>query len=142
MQFFSQLSLSRLNECHPDLQKLFKTIIEFKDCSILVGHRGEEDQNRAVTEGKSKLKYPMSKHNSEPSMAVDVALHPLPDWKNVNDFIHFGGYVQGVAALLYEQGMMCHKIRWGGDWDQDGLTSDNKFADYVHFELVPSNEKK
>jgi len=26
-------------------------------------------------------------------------------------------------------------IRWGGDWDRDDRTSDNKFNDYVHFEV-------
>jgi len=27
------------------------------------------------------------------------------------------------------------KIRWGGDWDMDTQTKDNKFDDLVHFEL-------
>lgn len=140
MPFFSQQSLLRLAECHPDLQRVFKTVIETMDCTILVGHRGESDQNKAVAEGKSKLKFPMSKHNSEPSMAVDAAPHPLPDWKNVNDFLYFGGYVMGVADLLYEQGMITHKIRFGGDWNKNGRVSDNRFMDAVHFEIVNAKE--
>jgi peptidoglycan L-alanyl-D-glutamate endopeptidase CwlK len=27
-------------------------------------------------------------------------------------------------------------LRWGGDWNMDGRTTDNKFDDLGHFELV------
>jgi len=30
---------------------------------------------------------------------------------------------------------MGFKIRWGGDWDMDTHTKDNKFDDLVHFEM-------
>ena len=27
-------------------------------------------------------------------------------------------------------------IRWGGDWDLDGVTTDQTFMDLAHFEIV------
>jgi hypothetical protein len=28
------------------------------------------------------------------------------------------------------------RVRWGGDWDGDFETKDNKFDDLVHFEIL------
>ena len=61
-------------------------------------------------------------------MAVDVAPYPI-DWEDRDRFHYFGGYVLGIAKSL---GL---NIRWGGDWDQDTQTKDNKFDDLVHFEI-------
>ena len=98
------------------------------DCSILIGHRGEEAQNKAFDEGKSKVRYPKGKHNSKPSTAVDVAPYPI-DWEDRERFIYFAGLVKGIAL---EMGI---SLRWGGDWNNDTQLSDNKFDDLVHFEL-------
>lgn len=140
MPMFSLSSLNRLSTCHEDLQILFKTVVEHFDCTVSVGHRGEAEQNQAVAEGRSKTPWPTSKHNSSPSMAADVYPYPIPEWKNSNDFVYFGGYVLGVADLLYKQGMMRHKVRWGGDWDMDHRDSDEKFFDLGHFELFIPKE--
>ena len=78
--------------------------------------------------GNSKVKFPNGKHNKSPSVAVDVAPYPI-DWKDRDRFHYFGGYVLGIAA------MMGLRIRWGGDWDMDTQTKDNKFDDLVHFEI-------
>lgn len=135
MPHFSMSSLSKLNTCHEDLQLIFKHVIELTDCTVLVGHRGEAEQDQAFDEKKSKLRFPNSKHNSSPSMAADVAPYPIPDWKKTVDFIYFGGFVMGVAELLYEQGMVRHKVRYGGDWNKNDRVSDERFFDCVHFEL-------
>lgn len=129
MPSFAPTSLRRLETCHPDLQRLFKELIKHVDCTIIVGHRGEEEQEQAVLQGKSKLHWPKSKHNSTPSMAVDVSPWPV-DWKDTKRFYDFAGIVRAQAAIL---GI---KIRWGGDWDGDGDIKDQKFNDLVHFELI------
>ena len=98
------------------------------DCTILEGHRGKERQDKAYADGKSKVKYPDGKHNQFPSVAVDVAPYPI-DWSDRDRFHYFGGFVLGVAKQM---GM---NIRWGGDWNQDTKTKDNKFDDLVHFEI-------
>ena len=95
---------------------------------VLEGHRGEEKQNAAYDKGNSKVRYPNGKHNQSPSVAVDVAPYPI-DWADRDRFHYFGGYVLGVAK------QMGLNIRWGGDWNQDTQTKDNKFDDLVHFEI-------
>ena len=128
MPRFGKRSISRLKTCDQKLQELFYEVVKHFDCSIIEGHRGEERQNKAFADGKSKVKYPNGKHNQNPSIAVDVAPYPI-DWSDRDRFHYFGGFVLGVAK---EMGM---NIRWGGDWNQDTQTKDNKFDDLVHFEI-------
>ena len=69
MARFGKKSMSRLNTCDEDLVELFEKVVEFFDCSVLEGHRGEILQNKYFDEGKSKLKFPLSKYlfcNSSP----------------------------------------------------------------------------
>lgn len=136
MPMYSQKSFSRLATCHMDLQVIFYNVIRFVDCTILEGRRDEENQEKAYLAGKSKLRYPHSKHNSEPSRAVDVAPYPI-DWGDLQRFHYFAGIVMGVASKLKEEGKISHSIRWGGAWDGiDKLNDKHAFNDYVHFELV------
>ena len=135
MNRWSKASLERLKSCHPDLQLLFGKILHIRDCSILCGHRGEAEQNKAKAEGKSQLAWPNSKHNQKPSIAIDVSPWPL-QWDKTNDFIYFGGLVMGVAEMLYENGDMCYRLQWGGDWSRDYTQSNNSFNDLVHFQLI------
>ena len=128
MAKFGSRSKANLNSCHSDLQKVFNEVIKKVDCSVLCGHRGEEDQNKAFDEGRSKVKYPNGRHNADPSYAVDVTPYPV-DWKDRERQTLFAGYVIGVA-----QGMGID-LRWGGDWDQDFQVKDNKFDDFPHFEI-------
>ena len=128
MAKFGSRSKKNLSSCHSDLQKVFNEVIKKVDCSVLCGHRGEEDQNKAFDEGRSKVKYPHGRHNADPSYAVDVTPYPV-DWKDRERQTLFAGYVIGVA-----QGMGID-LRWGGDWDQDFQVKDNKFDDFPHFEI-------
>lgn len=129
---FSSKSLERLETCHEDLQKLFLEVIKHFDCSIICGHRNQEDQDEAFRTGKSKLKWPLGKHNSFLSLAVDVApcLNGKVDWSDHNYFKFFAGFVLGVAS------QMKIKVRWGGDFNSDFNLKNDKFLDMPHFELV------
>ena len=128
MAKFGKTSRRRLATCDIELQKLFGEVVKHFDCSILVGHRGKEDQDKAYAKGKSYVRWPKGKHNSNPSTAVDVAPYPV-DWDDRERFIYFGGFVKGCAFR------MDIPLRWGGDWDNDNQLSDNRFDDLVHFEL-------
>ena len=128
MPRFSTRSKSRLHTCDGRLIELFNKVVKEFDCTVIEGHRGKDAQNEAYNKGNSKLKFPNGKHNKSPSVAVDVAPYPI-DWKDRDRFHYFGGYVLGIAKSL---GL---NIRWGGDWDQDTQTKDNKFDDLVHFEI-------
>ena len=128
MPRFGSRSINRLKTCDQKLQELFYEVVKHFDCSIIEGNRGEERQNKAYADGKSKVKYPNGKHNKFPSVAVDVAPYPI-DWSDRDRFHYFSGFVLGVAKQM---GM---NIRWGGDWNQDTETKDNKFDDLVHFDI-------
>lgn len=134
MFYFGKNSKNQLSTCHPDLRNLFNEVIKHHNCAILVGYRGEKEQNQAVREGRSKLKYPRSKHNKEPSRGVDVipwfGNPPHIRWDDREAFYCFGGFVLGIAAK------MGISIRWGGDWDRDTELHDQTFFDLPHFELI------
>ncbi|MBL1319608.1 MAG: hypothetical protein JKY80_02005 [Mariprofundaceae bacterium] len=129
MSAFSKTSQQRLEECKLQLQLLFSTVVGTYDCSVLVGHRGKADQNKAYDSGNSKKRFPDSTHNTKPSKGIDVAPYPI-DWDDTKRFYYFAGYVKAKAEEL---GI---KIRWGGDWDGDNDLNDQTLMDLVHFELA------
>lgn len=136
MPAFSKISLERLQTAHVDLQVLFAEVIKGYDCSIVCGFRGEEEQDDAFLSGASTVKWPNSKHNSYPSMAVDAAPYENGiDWSREQG-LFFAGFVKGVAEMLYRDGRMKHKLRLGSDWDNDNDVNDEKFFDTPHFELI------
>jgi len=140
MNHFSETSKQRLETCHKDLKVLFAHVIQDYDCTIICGHREKADQDKAFAEGKSKLKYPQSKHNKIPSLAVDAAPYEKGqgiDWKP-RQMAFFAGYVKGVADRLYHIGVISHRIRLGIDWDSDYDIDDETFIDAPHFEIIPN----
>lgn len=128
MPSFSPRSFSKLRECDQQLKDVFLEVIKHFDCTVLTGHRGEEEQNEKFRQGLSKLEYPNSRHNSLPSLAIDVAPYPI-DWHDRERFHYFAGYVMGIARS------MDIELRWGGDWDSDTEVKDNNFDDLPHFEV-------
>lgn len=134
MPSYSETSKDRLSTCHPDLQKIFHAVVKDFDNTIIEGHRGQEKQDRMKQEGKSQVSWPNSKHNENPSMAVDAVPYPV-DWEDHERMMYFAGYVIGVAVQLFGEGRISHRVRWGGDWDRDTEVKDNRFRDLAHFEL-------
>tara|TARA_Y100001963_G_scaffold66293_1_gene92402 strand:- start:114 stop:506 length:393 start_codon:yes stop_codon:yes gene_type:complete len=128
MAKFGNKSKKNLSTCHEDLQKVFNEVIKYVDCSVLEGHRDERTQDRLFEEGKTKVRYPMGRHNSSPSRAVDVVPYPI-DWEDRERFHLFAGFVLGVARR------MGITLRWGGDWNMNFEVDDNNFDDFPHFEL-------
>lgn len=146
MPSFSKKSKDRLTTVSWDLQRVLQEVVKHHDCTILEGHRGEYKQNQLFKDGKSQVEWPDGKHNSYPSLAVDVAPYPLPEkwgdlrsnkisirdleWKERVKFYQLGAVIIMVGSQLGVH------IRWGADWDMDGDYKDNKFDDLVHFELL------
>ena len=130
MVAFSQTSKTRLETCHPDLQKLFNAVNTSWPCTIISGQRTPEEQQALVSSGASKRLDSM--HVRSPSCAVDVTPDPL-DWKDTTRFYYFGGFVLGIAES------MGIRVKWGGDWDGDMQIKDQNFNDLVHFELIIGN---
>jgi peptidoglycan L-alanyl-D-glutamate endopeptidase CwlK len=128
MAHFSERSKSKLYTCHKDLQGLFSEVVANFDCTIIEGHRGKDKQDQLYPRF-TQVKFPNSKHNSQPSKAIDVAPYPI-DWSDYKRMYYFAGYVRCKAEE------MDIAIRWGGDWDNDTEVLDNVFNDLVHFELI------
>ena len=128
MPRFGKRSKANLATCHEDLQKVFNEVIKYVDWSVLEGHRDEWRQNKLFDEGNTKVNFPMGRHNSSPSRAVDVTPYPV-DWDDRERQTLFAGFVLGIARS------MGIKLRWGGDWDMDFEVQDNRFDDFPHFEI-------
>jgi hypothetical protein len=134
MPNFGSASRRRRETLDPRLQEIADDAIKIFDFTIVCGHRNQEDQEKAFNEGKSKLHWPDSKHNSSPSKAVDLAPYDPElkqiDWNNRDRFIMLAGIIMGVAQQKNI------RIRWGGDWDSDTFMRDHSFQDLPHFELA------
>ncbi len=129
MPAFSTLSEARLATCDPRLQAILKEAIRHVDFTIMCGFRGPDEQEDAYRTGRSKVRWPNSKHNRRPSVAVDLAPFPV-DWTDTARFARLAGYIERIA---HEQGV---KLRWGGDFDMDGRTAGEKLVDMPHLEIV------
>lgn len=129
MPKFSIISEVRLKTCHPDIQRVLREAIKYADFTILCGHRGKAEQDKAVIEKKSKVSYPNSKHNKVPSLAVDIAPYPI-DWNNRASFYYLAGFIIGLGKGMGVE------LRYGGDWNGDfNVTNDGDFLDLPHLEL-------
>mgnify|MGYP001385441952 CR=1 FL=1 len=140
MPRYGDRSLRVLETLHPDLQLIFKTVLATGfDHTLICGHRPQKEQDEAFALGRSKVRFPNSKHNSTPSMAVDAMpwfrTAPNIDWSHSASIYHLAGVVRGVATGLYQQGKISHLVRWGGDWDGDFDVREKQWDDSPHYEL-------
>lgn len=120
MPELSKLSRDRLATCHPDLRRVVEQVSRDEYVLVICGRRDEAQQNAAFLGGFSKKKYPDSRHNADPSEAVDLAPGPRIDWKDTKAFERL------AAKMLKAAEEMGVAIVWGGDW---------KMRDLPHFEL-------
>lgn len=134
MPKYSRSSLSKLSTCHQDLQTIFLYVIKYFDHTIICGHRTKEEQEDVYNKGYSQVRWPNSKHNGSPSMAVDAVPYPI-QWENTARMKFFVGYVLGVARMLKDYGMIEHELISGLDWDGDTFLRDHRFHDHPHFQL-------
>ena len=138
MPAFGKASRERLATCDPALIEIMEEAIKHHDFTIVCGHRGKEDQDKAVAEGKSKRPWPTSAHNSLPSKAVDIA--PFDAGTNAllwgrspaerERFSRLAGLIEGIAVAKG------YRIIWGGDFDMDENTAEGDSWDMPHIELV------
>ena len=129
MANFGRRSLLALSTCDPRWDEIMNVVIKSVDCSVLEGHRGAKAQDDLFNFGRSKVKYPNSKHNELPSKALDSVPFPI-DWNDIERMRAFAFFVKGVAAALG------YKVRLGADWDGDFTCKDQTFHDLPHMELI------
>lgn len=129
MPKFGDRSKRILNTCHPDIQVVCIEVVAYFDHSILSGHRGAAEQTRLFNKGLSKTAWPQSRHNLEPSMAVDIAPYPI-DWDDIERFIYLAGHIMAKGRQLGIE------MRWGGDWGRSNMKIKHSFKDWGHFEIL------
>ena len=124
MPKFGKRSKERLRGVDTKLVNVLNELVKIMDVTIIEGLRSEQRQEKLLKKGSTKTKF--SKHIT--GKAVDLAPYPI-DWKDRDRFHYMGGMIRGIAKQLNVP------VRWGGDWDSDGETKDNRFDDLVHVEI-------
>lgn len=133
----NETSKRRLSTVDPRLAAVVEDVAGRMPIMVIFGHRTKAEQDDVVRRKRSKTPWPRSKHNSMPSLAVDLA--PLKgrsiDWNDTPAFVAMAKLMRQAASA---RGVT---LRWGGDWDRDGLTRadgdrDEVFVDLLHFEIV------
>lgn len=136
-------SRAKLKTCHPLLIDVANRALELSpyDIAIIHGKRDKVTQNKLYSKGKSTKRFPNSRHNKTED--TDHYADPY----EVSDALDFGPYVNGIPwedthvfaviagvfmAAAKDEGI---KLRWGGDWNSNGLTTDQTFMDWGHIEI-------
>jgi peptidoglycan L-alanyl-D-glutamate endopeptidase CwlK len=125
-----QKSLDRLTGVHPDLVKVVKRAIEITehDFSVIEGLRSIERQKLLMEEGATRTLN--SKHiKQKDGFGHAVDLYPVgrPTPWDKTPIV-----AKAILSAAEELGV---KVRWGGDWNMNGDSKDEKFYDSPHFEL-------
>lgn len=137
---FSQKSLDRLKDVHPDLVGLVHETMNMQimDFSVNEGVRTLERQKQLVAEGKSRTM--RSKHLIQSDgygHAVD--LYPSPvnmqavQRGDAREVLRFGVLAGVMLSLARRRGIL---LVHGADWNGNGQTLDHTFFDAPHFEIV------
>jgi peptidoglycan L-alanyl-D-glutamate endopeptidase CwlK len=155
MNKFGKTSRERLETCHPDLILIMDEAIKISrvDFGITQGARNFSTQLGYFLENKSKLdpriasnkeraKHVVGSGWRELSEAVDIYVyHSDRELRkklayDIPSLAYVAGIVIATATRLYNEGKISHVVRWGGNWDRDGvILADQKFDDLPHFEL-------
>ncbi len=137
--------------CHPDLVTIINEALKVSpiDFGVAHGHRSPEVQNKLYQQGRTtpgkivthkdgfKKK---SKHNHFPSMAIDIYCWPKKIMWDEDHLCVLGGVIIATAKNLKARGLIKHELRWGNDWNSDGVLvqkdPNERFIDLPHFELI------
>lgn len=154
MASFGTTSLKHLDSSDYRLRIICNDAIKILNFSVVSGHRTKEEQNALYPEF-TQVKWPDSKHNTNPSVAIDVAPF-IPPYgvitgspQNIEKIMELSGkskaeaeafvlksygrlvgVIQAVAAKHYIE------VRFGMDWDGDEDLLDQTFHDLGHVELT------
>lgn len=139
MPVFSQRSLKARAELHPLLQTVVDAAILKVDFVLLDAQRGRAEQEKAFRGGFSKARFGESAHNYIPAIAFDLCPYPI-SWepalfRKIAETIGYYDIRQGDGRGLALE--LKIPLRWGADWDMDGLWNDENFRDWGHWELDP-----
>lgn len=136
---FSKRSLDNLKDVHPYLVGIVvnalrnTTTIEF---TVIEGVRTIERQQELLKKGTTETLN--SKHCIQSTgfgHAVDL-LPYLPGVPSDEIWNKKDAFKSVSDAMFKSEEMLYLKIRWGGDWNQNGHSDDESFYDGPHFEIL------
>lgn len=134
---FSDLSKRRLEGVSQTLVKVVTRALELSPVDFMVseGLRTIERQRQLYAQGRTapgpKVTWTLhSKHLEGTAVDLVPIVGGKPDWENVKNFDSIAKAMQQAAK---EQGVA---IRWGADWDMDGIPREKGETDSPHFELA------
>lgn len=152
MSIFGKTSKKHMEKIHMDLKLILNKAIE--TCPVDFGvHDGGRTFNKQLEyflNGKSQLdpripsKLARAMHviTKERPLAMAVDIHISETYKGKSltwNSLHLTAvafYLIAVADILFNDGIITHRIRWGGNWDMDGIIQlDQNFDDNPHLEL-------
>lgn len=127
----TERDLSRLKGVNEDLVRVVKHAADMVPLMVIEGLRTRERQAELYAIGRTKPGKPVtwtlnSKHCE--GKAVDVGPVPL-DWNDKKAFLTVAGAMFAGAQRVGVQ------LRYGGDWDGDGIYGEKGESDLPHFEL-------
>jgi len=110
----------KLIHAHPTIREWFHQVKDaYQTIHTSCVYRDEVAQMEAFQEGRSHVKWPNSKHNQMPSLAIDL-FEITPD-----------GVAKFDPVMMTKiNGHFGAALRWGGDFE--------KLKDFVHFEIKNS----
>lgn len=160
MWVLSQKSRSVYETLHEDLRKTIDEALKYSpiDFGLCEGYRSPERQfelfkeGRVLVDGEWKIQdatevltfkdgyNKLSKHNYSPSLAFDFFAW-IPGKKslmyNPHHMTALGIIFVTIGNILYEKGIILHKVRWGGNFNMNQeIVTDETFVDMPHIELV------
>lgn len=107
----------KLKLAHPRLQDWFHLVKgSYPDIHVSWSFRSQAEQDGLFRRGVTKLKWPESRHNQQPSEAIDLF-----------QITSAGIGIFDPVAMRRIYGKFNEGVVWGGNW---------KAKDAVHFELV------
>lgn len=132
-------SRKKLEGLHPDLVAVVTRAIEVttQDFTVLCGVRTLAEQKELYAQGRTKpgqivtwtLKSRHLPAADGLGRAVDLCPYPI-DWNTLSKFDAI------AAAVMQASKELGVPVRWGADWDQDGIARERGETDSPHFELA------
>ncbi len=132
-------SRKKLEGLHPNLVAVVTRAIEVttQDFTVLCGVRTLAEQKKLYAQGRTKpgdiVTWTLNSRHLPAAdglgRAVDLAPYPI-DWKTLSKFDAI------ATAMMQASKELGIPIRWGADWDQDGIARERGETDSPHFELA------
>ena len=130
-----QIPPSELSLALQPLIPVVKRAIEItsQDFVVIEGLRTQARQDELWAQGRTKpgpvVTWTKDASSHGTGHAVDICPYPV-DW---NDLKKFNAIADAMFAAADELGV---PLRWGADWDRDGILRERWESDSPHFELA------